>query len=268
MMSNKVFTLIAGPCLAESFEMLDETAFELKNIIDNYNIDFYFKASYRKANRTSYNSFEGVGDEKALSWLKRISEKHNIKVLTDIHSADDARFAAGYVSALQIPAFLSRQTELLVAAAETGLMVNIKKGQFMAPDDMKKAAKKIANAGNDNIMLTERGTFFGYHDLVVDMRGMLQMQSYGYPVIYDATHSLQKPSSGEQSGGLKEYIKPLAFAAVSLNIDGLFFETHPDPANAKSDSATQLPLSEVNEFIKNICEFHKLSKKCYIEKDY
>lgn len=258
---NSKFKIIAGPCLAESFEMMNETASKLVDITKKYDVEFFFKASYRKANRTSSGSFQGVGDEIALNWLKEISIKYDVNVLTDVHTAEEAKFASQFVNALQIPAFLSRQTDLLVAAAETGLHVNIKKGQFMAPDDMKKAAGKITDSGNDNVWLTERGNFFGYHDLVVDMRGMLEMKKFGFPVIYDATHSLQKPSIGEQSGGLREYVKPLAFAAVSLNIDGIFFETHPDPNNAKSDSATQLFLKDAEQFIDNIMLFNELTKK-------
>lgn len=258
-MKNQKFILVAGPCLAESFELLDETAKELKRITEKYNIDFFFKASYRKANRSSINSFQGVGDMKALEWIKLISEKYSIKTLTDIHTPDEAKMAANYVDVIQIPAFLARQTDLLVKAGETGKIVNVKKGQFMAPDDMKKAIKKIESTNNRNIWITERGTFFGYHDLVVDFRGMLEMKKYGYPVLYDATHSLQKPSISEQSGGLREYIKPMAFAAASLGIDGIFFETHINPDNALSDSATQLPLKEAKNFIDNIIKFKRMN---------
>ena len=179
--------------------------------------------------------------------------------MTDIHSAEEAPMAAEIADVLQIPAFLSRQTDIIVAAAQTGKTVNIKKGQFMAPDDMKKAASKVSESGNEKIWLTERGTFFGYHDLVVDMRSMLMMQEYGYPVIYDATHSMQQPSISEESGGLRQYMKPIAVAAVSMGIDGLFFETHPDPEAAKSDKLTQLPLDQAEEFLKKVNEFHKLT---------
>lgn len=242
--------IIAGPCLAESEKMLNETAEHLLKICDKYpQIEFYFKASYKKANRTSYNSFSGVGDEKALSWLGAIRERYGVKVLTDVHSVEETKIAAEYVDVLQIPAFLCRQTELITAAAQTGRIVNIKKGQFLAPDDMKKAANKVILAGSKKVWLTERGTCFGYHDLLVDYRGLLIMKEYGYPVIYDATHSLQQPSIGEQSGGLPQFIFPLAKAAVAVGVDGVFFETHPNPYEAKSDAATQLPLAQAEEFI-------------------
>jgi 2-dehydro-3-deoxyphosphooctonate aldolase (KDO 8-P synthase) len=253
----KKFIIIAGPCLAESEKMLKDTAEYLQNVCAKYsNVDFYFKASYKKANRSSHTSFSGVGDEKALKWLNDIRKMFNIKVLTGIHSADEAKRAAEFVDVLQIPAFLSRQTEILAAAASTKLTVNIKKGQFLAPDDMKKAADKISTVGNDKIWLTERGTFLGYHDLVVDFRSLLRMKEYGYPVIYDATHSLQLPSIGEQSGGTPEFIIPLAKAAVSIGIDGVFFETHPDPRNAKSDAQTQLPLNLSEKFISMLVEIN------------
>lgn len=248
----KKLLLIAGPCLAESESVIEETSAELASIVSGLNIDFYFKASYRKANRSSSNSFEGIGDEKALQFIKLAGEKHSLKTLTDIHKPEEAELAARYVDVLQIPAFLARQSDLLRAAAATGKTVNIKKGQFMAPDDMKKAANKIASHNNSNIWLTERGTFFGYHDLVVDFRSLMIMQQYGFPVIYDATHSLQQPSIGEQSGGLREFVFPMAKAAISTGIDGIFFETHPDPKNAKSDSATQLDLKVAKEFIMTI----------------
>jgi 2-dehydro-3-deoxyphosphooctonate aldolase (KDO 8-P synthase) len=182
-------------------------------------------------------------------------------VLTDVHTAEEAALAAKYVDVLQIPAFLCRQTELLIAAAETGKIVNIKKGQFMAPDDMKKAALKVTSTGNDRCWLTERGVSFGYHDLVVDFRSLLIMREFGFPVVYDATHSLQKPSIGKQSGGTAEYIIPLARAAVTVGIDGLFFETHPDPKIAKSDAATQLPLEKAEVLLSEISELLKLSQK-------
>ncbi|MCL2312946.1 MAG: 3-deoxy-8-phosphooctulonate synthase [Firmicutes bacterium] len=253
----KKLIIIAGPCLAESEKMVKDTAEHLQNICAKFpNIDFYFKASYKKANRSSYSSFSGVGDEKALRWLNDIRKMFNLKVLTDVHSVDEAKIASDFVDVLQIPAFLSRQTEILVAAANTGLTVNVKKGQFLAPDDMKKAADKISATGNNKIWLTERGTFFGYHDLVVDFRSLLRMKKIGYPVIYDATHSLQLPSIGEQSGGTPEFIIPMAKAAISVGVDGVFFETHPDPTNAKSDAQTQLPLNLSEKFISMLVEMN------------
>jgi 2-dehydro-3-deoxyphosphooctonate aldolase (KDO 8-P synthase) len=247
------FIIIAGPCLAESEYMVMHTAETLRSVCSKYpNVDFYFKASYKKANRTSYNSFTGVGDKIALKWLEDVRNQLGVKVLTDVHSPEEASLAAQYVDVLQIPAFLSRQTELLVAVGNTGLVCNIKKGQFLAPDDMKKAAAKVESTGNSKIWLTERGTCFGYHDLVVDFRSLLIMQEYGYPVIYDATHSLQQPSIGEQSGGCPQFITPLAKAAVAIGVDGIFFETHPNPADAKSDAATQLPLADAEKFISDL----------------
>lgn len=249
--------LIAGPCLAESKEMLDETANELSKISKKYNIKLFFKASYKKANRTSINSFTGIGDEKALGYIADIKEKYGLETLTDFHTVEEAKLAAKYVDCLQVPAFLARQTDLLIAAGETGKMINIKKGQFMSPNDMGKAAAKVTSTGNEKVWLTERGTFFGYNDLVVDYRSLLIMRNYGFPVVYDATHSLQQPSIGEQSGGLPEFIPALAKAAVATGVDGIFFETHPDPKNAKSDSATQLPLAKADSFVAELVKIHK-----------
>jgi 2-dehydro-3-deoxyphosphooctonate aldolase (KDO 8-P synthase) len=246
------FFIIAGPCVVESKEMLQEVASVLVPISKKYDIDLYFKASYKKANRTSLDSFTGIGDEKALTFIKEISEEFEVKTLTDIHNSDEAKLAAHFVDVLQIPAFLSRQTDLLIAAGETEKVINIKKAQFMSPYDMEKACKKVASTGNNKIWQTERGTFFGYNNLVVDFRSLLIMKKFGYPVIYDATHSLQQPSIGEQSGGYPEFIPPLARAAAATGIDGLFFETHPDPKNAKSDSATQLALDKVEKFVDEV----------------
>ena len=191
-----------------------------------------------------------------MKYLAGVREKFGVPVLSDIHSAEEAAKAAEYIDVLQIPAFLSRQTDILKAAAETGKIVNIKKGQFMAPDSMKKAAGKVSESGNNNIWLTERGFSFGYYDLVVDFRSLVIMKQFGYPVVYDATHSVQQPSIGEQSGGNPEFILSLAKAAAAVGIDGLFLETHPDPKNAKSDAATQLPLSEAAGFLKEILKIH------------
>lgn len=252
--------IIAGPCLAESKEMLNETASELTKIAKKYDIKLYFKASYKKANRTSLNSFTGIGDEKALGYIADVGEKYGVETLTDFHTIEEAKLAANYVSCLQVPAFLARQTDLLVAAGETGKVINIKKGQFMSPIDMGKAAEKVSSTGNNKVWLTERGTFFGYNDLVVDFRSLLIMQQFNYPVVYDATHSLQQPSIGEQSGGLPQFIPALAKAAVATGIDGVFFETHPDPKSAKSDSATQLSLEKADEFVSNLVKINKALK--------
>lgn len=255
-MKNLFF--IAGPCLAESKEMLFEVAEELKSISLSTGVDIIFKASYRKANRTSISSFSGVGDEIALSWLAEVKRKFDMKILTDIHSTDEAKLAAEFVDILQIPAFLCRQTDLLLAAGESGKIVNIKKGQFVSAETIIKAAQKVASTGNKNIMLTERGTFFGYNDLVVDFRSLPIMRKSGYPVIYDATHSLQKPSIGEQSGGYPELVPYLARAAVAVGVDGVFFETHPNPQIAMSDKETQLPLALANKFINELILLHKI----------
>jgi len=256
------FKIIAGPCLAESEEIVIKVAQQLAECSRLYpTVDFYFKASFRKANRTSDGSFEGCGDELALSWIANAGKQFSLKTLTDIHSPSDAAMAAEFVDVLQIPAFLSRQTDLLKAAGNTGKIVNIKKGQFLAPDDAIKAAKKIESTNNSNIWLTERGTFFGYHDLVVDFRSMIIMKQSGYPIIYDATHSVQQPSIGTQSGGRPEFIKDLTRAAVAIGIDGMFFETHPDPKNAKSDAATQLPLSELFNFVAMIINLNNFINK-------
>ena len=258
---KKKFIIIAGPCVVESFDLLDTTASKLIKLISNYEIDFYFKSSYKKANRTSINSFTGLGDIKALEFLYEIKNKYNVKVLTDVHTVEEIKLAKNYVDALQIPAFLSRQTELLVAAGESGKIVNIKKAQFMAPKDIIHAVNKVKSTGNDNIIITERGTTFGYNDLVVDMRSLLIMKEAGVPIIYDATHSLQLPSIGETSGGLRDFVLPLARAATAVGIDGIFFETHPKPNEALSDSATQLALDDVEKFLSQIIAINNLIKK-------
>lgn len=241
--------LLAGPCLIESFEVVDKVASKIVPYCKEKGITLFLKGSYRKANRTSHGSFEGIGDEKALGILKEVGEKHGVRTITDVHSVEEVALADKYVDALQIPAFLARQTDLLIAAGNTGKPINLKKGQFMSPYDMIKAGEKIASTGNKHYALCERGTFFGYNDLVVDYRSLSIMKNAGQVVVYDATHSLQRPSLGKESGGYRELIPALARAAVACGIDGLFLETHPDPANAKSDSATQLPLDEFPSFM-------------------
>lgn len=258
---NDKLILIAGPCVVESYELLDVTASTLLDACKDLEVDFVFKSSYRKANRTSNDSFTGIGDLKALEYLSEIRKKYGVKVLTDIHTAEEARTAAEYADILQIPAFLCRQTDLLHAAAETRKIVNIKKGQFMAPDSMKAAAEKVTQKGNDKVWLTERGVSFGYHDLIVDYRSLVIMRHFGYPVIFDATHSVQKPSLGAQSGGAPEFILPLARAAVAAGVDGIFFETHPDPKKALSDAATQLPLDMAAGFIKQVYSIWKFARE-------
>jgi 2-dehydro-3-deoxyphosphooctonate aldolase (KDO 8-P synthase) len=251
---NKSFTLIAGPCVIESKDLLSEVLETLLPIAKECEFDLIFKSSYRKANRTSINGFTGIGDIEALEYLRDISTLYGVKSITDIHESHEASMAADFVDVLQIPAFLCRQTELLQAAGATGKIVNIKKGQFLAPDDMGKQAEKSLKAGASQVWLTERGSTFGYHDLVVDFRSLLIMRETGLPIIYDATHSLQLPGGGEQSGGLRQYIKPLARAAMSVGIDGIFIETHPKPEKAMSDSATQYPLSEIKDFLHELAE--------------
>lgn len=247
---------IAGPCLAESFELLETVAKHLTSIAQKYNIEIIFKASYRKANRTSIESYQGVGDYTALEWINEIRRSYSIKTTTDVHSASEVKIVSKFVDILQIPAFLCRQTDILLAAGETGKIVNIKKGQFASANVMINAAKKVESTGNKNVWITERGTFFGYTDLVVDFRNLVILKEAGYTTIYDATHSLQKPSISNESGGNSEFIPHLARAAVAVGVDGIFFETHPDPSNAASDKETQLPLDKAENFIHNLIELN------------
>ena len=248
---------IAGPCVIEGRKMALEVASGLHAIHESDGVPFIFKGSYRKANRTSASSFTGIGDVAALEILGEVRDRFNIPVLTDIHEVREVELAAQYVDVLQIPAFLSRQSDLLSAAGMSGLCVNIKKGQFMAPEDMAMAAEKVTRTGNARLMLTERGTFFGYHNLVVDFRGIPKMQSIGYPVVYDATHSLQLPSAEKgASGGEREYLLPMARAAVAAGVNGLFFEVHPDPDRAMSDAATQVALKDFPEIVRQLSKLH------------
>lgn len=241
--------VIAGPCVVENEALLHAVAERLVRLQERLPIDFIFKSSYRKANRTSAASFTGLGDEVALRLLERVRTEYDLPVLTDIHSDDEADMAAEYVDVLQIPAFLARQTELLLAAAHTGRVVNVKKGQFMAAQDMKFVIDKILSTGNANVMLTERGTFFGYGDLVVDFRSLVTMSAFGFPVVFDATHSVQRPSQDGKSGGQREFIAPLAKAAMAVGVDGVFIETHPDPSKALSDKESQLPLDQLEPLL-------------------
>ncbi|MCD8179201.1 MAG: 3-deoxy-8-phosphooctulonate synthase [Tannerellaceae bacterium] len=240
---KKNFFLMAGPCVIEGEEMALEIAEKIKGITDRLDIPFVFKGSYRKANRSRLDSFTGIGDEKALKILKKVNDTFQVPTVTDIHENHEAAMAAEYVDVLQIPAFLCRQTDLLVAAAETGKIVNIKKGQFLSPGSMQFAIQKVVDAGNKNVMITERGTTFGYTDLVVDYRGIPQMQSSGFPVVMDVTHSLQQPNQTTGvTGGLPSLIETVAKAAIAVGADGLFIETHPTPGCAKSDGANMLQL--------------------------
>lgn len=238
------FFLLAGPCVIEGEEMAMRIAERIVAMTADRGIPYVFKGSYRKANRSRVDSFTGIGDENALRVLRRVRETFNIPVVTDIHSAEEAEMAAEYVDILQIPAFLCRQTDLLIAAAKTGRIVNIKKGQFLSPMAMKFAAEKVvAEGGEGRVMLTERGTTFGYQDLVVDFRSIPQMRSFGYPVVMDITHSLQQPNqSAGVTGGMPEMIETMAKAAIAVGADGLFIETHENPAEAKSDGANMLRL--------------------------
>jgi 2-dehydro-3-deoxyphosphooctonate aldolase (KDO 8-P synthase) len=240
--------VVAGPCVVESEAMCLAVATALRDHCARLGVPYVFKASYRKANRSSARAFEGPGIDEALAVLERVRREVGVPVLTDVHEAGEVAAAAEVADALQIPAFLSRQTALLQAAARTGRAVNVKKGQFLAPADMANAVEKLRAAGCEKILLTERGTTFGYGDLVVDMRGLVVMRALGWPVLYDATHSLQRPG-GAGTGGDRRFAFPLMRAAVACGVDGVFFETHPDPARALSDAATQLPLADAARFI-------------------
>ena len=247
------FFLLAGPCVVEGDEITFLIAETISDICNRLKIPFVFKASYRKANRSKLNSFTGIGDEKGLKILAGVKERLDLPVVTDIHTEEEAAMAADYVDVLQIPAFLARQTELLIAAGKTGKVVNIKKGQFMAPGAMKMAADKVLSTGNNRIMLTERGTMFGYQDLIVDFRGIPEMKSTGYPVVLDITHSLQQPNQeAGVTGGRPELIETIARAGIAVGVDGIFLETHPDPANAKSDGANMLPLDKLEGLLENL----------------
>lgn len=237
------FFLLAGPCVIEGEDMALRIAEKITKITARLQIPYVFKGSYRKANRSRLDSFTGIGDEKALKILRKVGETFGVPTVTDIHETHEAAMAAEYVDVLQIPAFLCRQTDLLVAAARTGKIVNIKKGQFLSPGAMQFAAQKVVDAGNRQVMLTERGTTFGYTDLVVDYRGIPQMQAFGFPVVMDVTHSLQQPNqTSGVTGGMPALIETIAKAAIAVGADGLFIETHPEPAVAKSDGANMLQL--------------------------
>uniref|UniRef100_UPI004027BE4A 3-deoxy-8-phosphooctulonate synthase n=1 Tax=Candidatus Stercorousia sp. TaxID=3048886 RepID=UPI004027BE4A len=255
-------TIIAGPCAAESQEILDETAKGLKEITKKLDINFIFKSSFDKANRSSIYSYRGPGLDKGLEMLQSVKDKFDLPIVTDIHTPDQAEPVSKVADILQIPAFLCRQTDLLVAAANTGKIVNVKKGQFLAPEQMSNIVKKLEECKNNQILLTERGSSFGYNNLVVDYRGIPIMQSFGYPVVFDATHSVQLPgANGTSSGGDRRYVPVLAKAAVAAGVNALFFEVHPDPENAKSDGPNMIPLDKAEDVFSICKEIFELVRK-------
>lgn len=246
------FFLLAGPCAIEGEEMAMRIAEKVVRLTDGLNIPYVFKGSFKKANRSRVDSFTGIGDEKALKILKKVSDRFEVPTVTDIHQVSDARLAAEYVDVLQIPAFLVRQTDLVVAAANTGKVVNLKKGQFMSPESMKHAVKKVTDSGNEQVMITDRGTMFGYQDMVVDFRGIPTMKQFA-PVVLDVTHSLQQPNQASGvTGGRPELISTMARAGIAAGADGIFIETHFDPANAKSDGANMLPLDQLSKLLEDL----------------
>jgi 2-dehydro-3-deoxyphosphooctonate aldolase (KDO 8-P synthase) len=250
---GRPFVLIAGPCVIESASHASDLAGDLAAIARRTNVPFIFKASYDKANRTSGRSFRGPGLDEGLAVLAAIKERHGVPILTDIHEPAHAAAAAGVADILQIPAFLCRQTDLLTAAARTGRVVNIKKGQFLAPDDVKHAVAKVTGAGNPRVLVTERGTSFGYHNLVVDMRAFPIMRAQGVPVVFDVTHSLQLPGGGDGvTAGQAEFIEPLASAGVAAGVDGIFLEVHPDPLQARSDAQNALRLDALEPLLRRL----------------
>lgn len=252
------FFLIAGPCAIEGETMAMEIAEKVSNICERLEIPYIFKGSYRKANRSRLDSFTGIGDQKALNILKKVGETFDLPVTTDFHTAEEAIIAAKYVDILQVPAFLCRQTDILVAAAKTGKVVNIKKGQFLSAEAMRFARDKVIESGNENVWLTERGTTFGYQDLVIDYRGLPAMQALGAPTILDCTHSLQQPNqSSGVTGGKPKLIETVAKAGIAVGVDGLFIETHPDPSVAKSDGANMLPLDQLESLLEKLIKIRK-----------
>ena len=255
------FFLIAGPCVIEGEKISMSIAEKIVAITEELKIPFIFKGSYKKANRSKLDSFTGIGNKQALDVLEKIGKTFKIPVLTDIHTSEEAYFAAQYVDVLQIPAFLCRQTDLLIAAAKTDRIVNIKKGQFLAPGSMKFAADKVIESGNSKVMLTERGTMFGYQDLIVDYRSIVEMKKFNLPVVMDITHSLQQPNQESGiSGGQPELIETMGKAGIAVGVDGIFLETHPDPEHAKSDGANMLHLNNLEELLKKLVKIRKAVK--------
>lgn len=251
------FILIAGPCVIESEENVMMIAEKIKGIAEKLDLDFYFKASFDKANRTSINSYRGLGIEEGLRILRNVKDTYGLKICTDIHEPWQAEKVAEVADIIQIPAFLCRQTDLLVAAAKTGKLINVKKAQFLAPWDMENVVRKLEESGNYNVMLCERGSTFGYNTLVVDMTGILEMKKFGYPVVMDATHSVQKPGGkGTATGGNRDYVEPLAKAAIAAGADALFFEVHPDPDNALSDGPNMVKLDEFEGLLERVIKVY------------
>lgn len=255
-------TILAGPCVIESQEVIDEVAGKLKEITAKLGINYVFKASFDKANRSSITSYRGPGMEKGLKMLQAVKDKYDLPIVTDIHTPDQAAPVAEVADILQIPAFLCRQTDLLVAAAKTGKIVNIKKGQFLSPEQMETLVKKVESVGNENIMLTDRGTSFGYNNLVVDFRSIPIMHRFGHPVVFDATHSVQLPgANGTSSGGDRRFVPPLAKAAMAAGADVLFFEVHPEPDKALSDGPNMVPLNEAEKLFTVCRDIFELVRK-------
>lgn len=254
--------IVAGPCALESFDEALQIGREMKKLCLEFDFGYIFKASFDKANRTSIKSYRGPGIDEGISWLSQIGKQLNVPVVTDIHEPWQAEKLAAVVDLLQIPAFLCRQTDLLVAASETGKPLNIKKAQFMAPEDMKSVIKKCSEAGNDNIILCERGTQFGYHNLSVDFRSLPIMRSLGYPIMFDATHSVQRPGGqGDTSGGDRSFVLPLIRAAVAIGIDALFLEVHSNPDSAKCDGPNMIPLDKMHEVLRQTAEIDKIVRE-------
>ena len=259
--NNKPFTLIAGPCQLENEEHALKISSELKKITSSLGINLIYKTSFDKANRTSLKGKRGMGLEKSLPIFDKIRREVGVPILTDVHTSEQCSIVAKHVDILQIPAFLCRQTDLLIAAAKTGKIINVKKGQFLAPWDMANVIKKIEDSGNKNILITERGASFGYNTLVSDMRALPIMSKFGYPIVFDATHSVQQPGGmGEKSGGQREFVPYLARAAIAVGVGAIFMETHEDPDNAPSDGPNMVPLNEVKALLKKLTEIDKLVK--------
>jgi 2-dehydro-3-deoxyphosphooctonate aldolase (KDO 8-P synthase) len=259
--ANQPLTIISGPCIIEDEEHTLFVARQLKEIFSKLPVQFIFKASYDKANRTSIHSFRGPGMEKGLAILERVKRELGVPVLSDVHSPEEAPIAAEVLDVLQIPAFLCRQTDLIVACAKTGRAIHVKKGQFVAPHDMGQVVEKIRSCGNDKVLLVDRGTCFGYNMLISDMRAIPMMKKFGTPVIFDASHSVQRPGGqGTATGGDREFIPTLARAAVASGADGIFFESHPDPSQAKSDAATVFPLDQVHELVSSLAKLFEVTR--------